>query len=276
MLRNKTGPIPVMKNHAARFKTIADQQPGAFEAIVSVYDNTDLHGDIVTAGAFDDTIKAWKGRGQPTPLVWSHQYSEVESIIGEITGLTSTDKGLQISGHFHLDQPKAARVHDLMKKGIITEFSWSGEVLEYEFIEKDDDDDEEDIWAWLFPGIKIKKVDLWEAGPCFKGANPDTELLSIKHRDPGPMAEAMKIAGAIRAAQKTESLTPEHRQALNAARNTITEILAATEQEESDDDDDQSPDDDDQGGEDTAETSGAKTSPTPDQVRALLELTAAL
>ena len=273
MFKTKTGPIPVLKNHTARFKTMPDQPRGTFEAMVSVYGNTDLHGDIVAAGAFDETIKAWKDRGKPTPLVWSHQYTEVDSIIGEITGLTSTDKGLKIDGRFHLDQPKAARVHDLMEKGIITEFSWSGEVLEYELIEKDEDadEDEDDIWAWLFPGIKIQKVDLWEAGPCFKGANPDTELLSIKHRDPGTLAHAMKIAGAIRAAQKTETLTPEHREALNEARNTITEILAATEQ----DDDDE--DTEDEGTEDDSGTDADKTAqPDWSKVRALLELTATI
>lgn len=271
MPRTKTGPIPVLKNHAARFKTLTDQPRGTFQALVSVYGNTDLHGDIVTAGAFDETIKAWKTRGTPTPLVWSHQFDKVESIIGEITGLTSTDKGLQIDGKFHLDQPNAARIHSLMEQGIISEFSWSGEVLEYEVIEPDED--EEDFWAWMFPGIKIQKVDLWEAGPCFKGANPETELLSIKNRNHGPLAEAMKIAGAIRAARKTETLTPDHREALNEARNTITEILASTEQEP--DEDDEDTDDDQPEGDD--DSSAGKSAPTDQpNIRALLELTATL
>lgn len=274
MLRRKSGSIPVMKNHQARFKSLGDDQPrGTFEALVSVYGNKDLHGDIVAAGAFDESIAAWKGRG-PTPLVWSHQYDQIDSIIGEISDISTSSKGLKITGKFDLDQPKAARIHALMERGIITEFSWSGEVLEYEFLEEDEDD--EDEWAWLFPGIKIKNVDLWEAGPCFKGANPETELLSIKNR--GPLAEMKTIARALTAAKSGETLTPEHREALAEARNTITSVLASTEQsdDEDDTDDEDTDSDGDTAGDGDSESSKTQSSDPEgsEKIRALLELSA--
>lgn len=153
---------------------------GTFEAIVSVFGNEDHHGDIVEAGAFADSINEWAASGDPLPVMWSHQYGNIDSILGHYVEAEETDVGLKLKGVLDLEHPTAQRAYNLMRRRLIKEFSWSGEVLEYEVIEPEDPDD---FWAWMFAGVKILKVDLWEAGPCFKGANPETQLLGIKAED---------------------------------------------------------------------------------------------
>ncbi|WNM27546.1 HK97 family phage prohead protease [Demequina capsici] len=166
---------------------------GTFIAIVSVFGNEDYDGDIVVAGAFADSIKKWADSDRRLPVLWSHQFSDVDSILGYYSEASETDVGLKLKGHLDMNHQRSARVYELMKQGIIVEFSWSGEVLEYEVIEPEDPEDE---WAWWWAGIKMLKIDLWEAGPCFKGANPETELLSIKAADlTGRLAERIRRQG---------------------------------------------------------------------------------
>lgn len=150
--------------------TPADER-GRFEAIVSVFGNEDSYGDIVEHGAFTRTLAEWVLKGSLPPVVWSHKFSEPENFLGKHDNVEETEQGLRVVGKLNLTRKKAAEVYELMLEGTITEFSWSGLVREYEMIEDSD--------GW-FAGLRLKDIDLWEAGPCFKGANPNTELVSVK------------------------------------------------------------------------------------------------
>lgn len=149
---------------------VADE--GRFSAIVSAFDVLDSQGDVVDRGAFAESVERVKA-GEVLPLVWSHDYRDPFAIIGEITAMEEVEKGLYIEGQLDVDEsPMAAQVYRQMKKRRLKEFSIGGEIVE---------------WYWDEPkdapaSFHIKKLDLWEAGPCFKGANPNTELLSIKAR----------------------------------------------------------------------------------------------
>lgn len=166
------------KNYTAKAVT-AEGGEGVFKALVSVFGNEDSQGDIVEKGAYADTLKAWSDKERPIPVLWSHDFGDPDSILGYYTKAEETDAGLEMTGQLDMDHPKAARVHKLMKQGLITEFSMSGLVTDYDEIrEKSEDADDDDPGE--FKGLKIKAVDLWEAGPCFKGANPNTTLLSVK------------------------------------------------------------------------------------------------
>lgn len=171
-----------------------EDPPGTFIALVSVFGNVDSYGDIMQAGAFAKTLEEWVAKGRPIPVVWAHQMSDPDNILGEFVEAAETLEGLLMKGLMDLDHPKAARVHKLLAKGLIAEFSFSGEVRSYSLIEPEDEDD--DWW----PGLLITEVDLWEAGPCFKGANPDTQLLSVKSADlTGPLARRIRATKAIEA-----------------------------------------------------------------------------
>lgn len=189
-----------------------DEETGVFEAMVSVFGNKDHHGDIVEQGAFTRTLAEWVLKERPLPVVWSHKVSDVESILGKYLEAKEVDEGLYVKGQMDLTHAKSVRVFELMKQGLVSEFSWSGEIREYELIE------DEDSW---WPALKILDVDLWEAGPCFKGANPDTELLSIK--SDGSMAGKLRDIAQDKAGAARLSKT--NRDVLQKARDLITGLL---------------------------------------------------
>jgi HK97 family phage prohead protease len=203
-------PILLSKSFAATAAPNPDT-PGQFTALVSAFGNEDSQGDIVEAGAFTKTLTEWEDRGRPIPIVWSHQFQDPEAFLGVYTAAEETEAGLLLTGQLDLDHPRAARVHQLMRSGVIVEFSISGQVRDYELIEKDDDDD----GGWWMPPMRIKEIDLWEAGPCFKGANPETELLSVK------------AVGLLR--KEGRVLAQKHVDALKQAHAQIGEIIAAAE-----------------------------------------------
>lgn len=202
----------IRKTFAAKVtvSTDTEDQPGTFEAIVAVFGNEDTDGDIVERGAFAATLKRWAETGDPLPVMWSHQNGDPDSILGHYLDAKEVEGGLWVKGLLDLDHPRAARIHKLMLQRLITEFSWQGEVLKYEILEPESPDD------WFWSGIRILEIDLWEAGPCFKGANRDTELLAVKAADhTGPIGERIRRQGktagqeAISATSVVDDLTPE-------------------------------------------------------------------
>lgn len=214
-------PVLISKTYTA--KAEATSTPGEFVALVSAFGNEDSQGDIVQKGAFAKTLAEWIIKGRPIPVVWAHQFQDPEMFLGKYTAAEETDAGLQLTGMFDLDHPKAARVHKLMQEGLIVEFSISGMVRDYELIEKDDED------SW-WPAMVIKDIDLWEAGPCFKGANDQTELISVKSDG--------RLTGTLRQIGKAgRVLAQKHVDALTEAHQKLGEVLAAAETAPPSDDD---------------------------------------
>lgn len=186
---DRTGDV-IQKTVAAKVTAVKADGHGTFEALVSVFGNVDSYGDVVLAGAFADTIA---DRGdKPFPVLWSHQFNDDTAFLGEMSA-KETAEGLVVTAEF-LDTPRAQNIRRLMEKGLVTEFSWSGRVTEGAWVETEDD--------FYY---EIRKVDLWEAGPCFKGANPATELLSVKSADRALTdAEMSRIVDAVIAAMKAD------------------------------------------------------------------------
>lgn len=240
-------PILLSKTFVA--KAEATDTPGEFVAIVSAFGNEDSQGDIVEKGAFEKTLAEWIIKGRPIPVVWSHQFSNPDMFLGKYIEAEETDQGLKLKGLLDLDHAPAARVHKLMKEGLIVEFSISGMVRDYELIENEDD--------W-WPSMKIKDIDLWEAGPCFKGANDQTELLSVK-------TDGSLTGNLGRIRKEGRVLAQKHVAALKDAHTKLGEVIAAAETAPAEEDTEKS-----QGQPKPAEPA-AKSALTP-AVRALLEL----
>jgi hypothetical protein len=100
--------------------------------------------------------------------------------------------------------------------------------------------------------MRIKDIDLWEAGPCFKGANADTELLSIKTL--AKRATLLRKEGRV--------LAQRHVDALKDAHEKLGDIIAAVEK---------SPDPAD-AAKDAGEPLVRQTATVSPKVRALLDL----
>lgn len=182
-----------------------DDSTGSFEALVSVFGNLDSQNDIVLPGAFAESI----ANGKTFPSLWSHQFHDDSAFIGKFTA-EETEQGLLIKATF-LDTDRAQHIRSLMTKGLVTEFSWSGKVLEGAWVETEND--------WWY---EIRKVELWEAGPCFKGANPETELLEVKT----DLERIISKEGRV--------LAQKHVDALKSIRDTLDEVITTVDKSDSD------------------------------------------
>lgn len=210
-------PLFVQKFAVAKTGLVEHEPDGTFEALVSVFGNKDSQGDVTELGAFKKSLTARYKAGGSLPAVWSHQFHNPEMFLGKYTDWEETDSGLVLKGRLNLNWSVARQVYELYKEQLVTEFSWSGRVEDYDRIEKGDDlFDEENEWM---NGARIKQVDLWEAGPTFKGANPQTELLSVKNTG------ALSFA----AAKEGRVLRTEYVDVLKNARDLLTGVIESVD-----------------------------------------------
>lgn len=139
------------------------QSQGIVEAYVSIFDNIDLVGDIIRRGAFSESLQAKLPKG-----VWMHNWDEP---IAKTLKAYEDEKGLFIRGQFNLETQRGKEAYSDIKFGIIDEFSIGFKILDYEWDEQDN--------------RIIKKVKIYEWSPVLAGANPDTELVSVKDEKKG-------------------------------------------------------------------------------------------
>lgn len=146
------------------FKAL-DSAEGTFEAIVAVFGNVDRAGDKIIPGAFKASLAAWKAKGRPIPVIYSHEWDNLDAHIGKVLEARETDRGLYVKGQLDLEEDFAARVWKKMREGTLAEFSFAYDVVDAKQVGKVNE---------------LRKLDLLEVGPCLVGMNPRTELLSVK------------------------------------------------------------------------------------------------
>lgn len=164
-----------MKRHKAfeitSFKALpdADGVRGRFEAVVSVFGNVDYQGDRVIKGAFAKSLEKWRKTGDPIPIIWSHDWGDPFAHIGSADPALAeeTDQGLKLIGNFDIEKPFAAQVYDLVKTRRVREWSFAYDIED----EAQNPDDKAN---------ELRVLDIIEAGPTLKGANPDTQTLGVK------------------------------------------------------------------------------------------------
>lgn len=174
------------KTMPALFKADGDA-PGVFEAIVSVFNNVDLIGDVVLLGAFADVSK--DAELEPVPVVWSHMWQDPMSHIGKLLDHRELPPGdamlpetLKLLGGWwtkgavdleplDADGPNrlAAQVSRLLAMRRVREFSFAYDILDGGSGERDG--------KRVF---ELRKLDVFEVGPTLKGMNPATELIDAK------------------------------------------------------------------------------------------------
>lgn len=153
----------------------AEEQPGRIVAVVSVFGNVDRYQEVVAPGAFDETIAQWQASGRSIPMVWSHMWGDPRALIGKWTSARVTDEGLELTGVIDLDRDGtwASMVYDALLDGDLHDFSFAGDVQDGNLIEAAD--------GYIF---QITQIDLFEAGPCLIGVNPEAHPVSVKHETP--------------------------------------------------------------------------------------------
>lgn len=142
---------------------------GEFVALVSMFDNVDMGGDRILKGAFSRTIKEWQAKGDPLPIIWSHEWDNPNAHVGyaDPKDIEETDEGLKIKAQLDVDRPFAEQVSHLLKNRRITQFSFGYFAKDFETVEDPE-----------FGKVReLKDVDIFEAGPTLLGMNPATQLL---------------------------------------------------------------------------------------------------
>ncbi|MGH2596129.1 MAG: HK97 family phage prohead protease [Actinomycetota bacterium] len=200
----------------AEFKAAGDpEHSGMFAARVSAFGNEDLNGDRVMPKAFDRTLADWRAKGAKIPLIWSHMHEDPESFMGGVdpNDVRINSKGVTVAGRFEIDtRPRAAAVFDLMKKGLITAWSFAFTVPPGgEKIAKD--------------GVReISDLDLFEVGPTLIGANPEAQTIALKS---GLIEAAIDNKRGARISAATATTLQSFRDALAEMQATLDGLLGA-------------------------------------------------
>lgn len=155
------------------FKALTDEGEGVFEAIVAVFNNVDRAGDKILPGAFTRTLEAWEAKGRPIPVIFSHEWDNLDAHIGQVAEGKEVDEGLYVKGKLDMDEPFAQRVWKKMKAGTLAEFSFAYDVVKSNLVDNGKDASPRYV-------NELHDLDLLEVGPCLVGMNPETELIAVK------------------------------------------------------------------------------------------------
>ena len=189
-----------MKHRVFSLKSFkaTDEAQGIFEALVAVFNNVDRIGDMIIPGAFTDTLAQWEAKGAPIPVIYSHEWDNLDAHIGEVLEAKEVEEGLYVKGQIDLEEAFAKRVFKKMQRGTLRQFSFAYDVQESAQVDRGEKESPRYI-------NELRKLDLLEVGPCLVGMNPDTQLLDLK----GDRRPVMK-RGARHSAKDNEMIQAIH------------------------------------------------------------------
>ena len=164
------------------FKSVTDEPEGTFEAIVAVFNNVDRVGDKILPGAFKDSLAEWEKKGRPIPVIFSHQWENLDAHIGQVLESKEVEQGLYVKAKLDMDEDFASRVWKKMKQGTLAEFSFAYDVQDSAQVKESGEYINE-----------LRRLDLLEVGPCLVGMNPETELLGVKEGRRNATKDAERI-----------------------------------------------------------------------------------
>lgn len=152
----------------AEFKAVDGEPEGTFTALVSVFGNVDHGGDIVEPGAFAKTLERYAEQGKRIPVIYSHDQMNLDHWVGDAdpADAVETSDGLLVKARLDMEDRYGRKVHKLLDRRVLTEFSFSYGIVKSEENEHG--------------GRNLKELELVEVGPTIRGMNPATELLAVK------------------------------------------------------------------------------------------------
>lgn len=174
-----------VKSFGATWKAVDGTDGGEFTAVVSAFSNVDHGGDVVRPGAFAESLQAWADSGDVIPVIFDHQWHDLDSHIGYVVealelapgdsrlteGVNRDLGGLWVRCALDADG-KAVKVRRLLKGGRLREFSFVADILDAGWATVDG----REVY-------ELRKLGLREVGPTLAGMNPATSLTSIKSAD---------------------------------------------------------------------------------------------
>ena len=160
-----------------------EKSAGTISGYFSTYDREpDAYGDIIAPGAFTETIKAREESGHPFPLCWNH---DLDQIIGKVDSIEDTDKGPLMTASF-FDTPLAQEKREIVKSGVVYQFSFAYDVKDWEEVELEDGR----------KANELKQLDLFEVSIVPIPANQNAVMTEVKagRRNSKKDADAIKQA----------------------------------------------------------------------------------
>ena len=160
-----------MKHKYKEFALIkSNDDAGTISGYFSTYDRIpDSYGDVIAKGAFTETIRKRKESGHPFPLCWNHDLNQIIGFV-DPSDIEDTDKGPLMKEASFFNTQLAQEKRELVKSGVVYQFSFAYDVLEAGPVELED-------------GVKayeLKKIELFEISIVPIPANPRAEVTDIK------------------------------------------------------------------------------------------------
>lgn len=151
----------------------AAQMPseGVVEGYAATFDRIpDSYGDVIKAGAFADSLKAWQETGKPIPLLYGHLTDDPGMNIGKVIEAREDERGLFVRAEFDADNEKAQYVRKLVQEGRLWQFSFAYEILDAGSVTLDDGTD----------AFELRKLNLFEVSLVQIPANQRAVVTGIK------------------------------------------------------------------------------------------------
>ena len=167
------------------FELKADEA-GTISGYFSTYDRIpDAYGDVIAPGAFEETIKARKESGHPFPLCWNH---DLDQIIGSVDpeNIKDTEKGPLMAATF-FDSPLAQEKREIVKSGVVYQFSFAYDVLDAAPVELEDGR----------KANELRKLDLFEISIVPIPATQHAVMTEVKAGRRNSKSDEDKIRQAI-------------------------------------------------------------------------------
>ena len=148
---------------------------GIVEGYAATFDRIpDSYGDVIKAGAFADTLKAWEDSGKPIPLLYGHSTDDPEYNIGKVVDAYEDERGLFVRCEFDADNEKAQYVRKLVQEGRLYQFSFAYQVIDAGTVELESGGE----------AYELRKLDLFEVSVVQIPANQRAVVTSVKAATP--------------------------------------------------------------------------------------------
>jgi len=152
-----------MKLHTLELKSYSNKEI-KISGYASVFGQADYHNDIISSGAFADSIVRHY-QGFTIKLLWQHDHAKP---IGVINNLKEDHKGLLVEASINKDVSQADEIVSLIRQGAIDSFSIGFNIEKSKMNEAGQ--------------REILKADLWEVSLVTFPANRDSKIYQIHSR----------------------------------------------------------------------------------------------
>ena len=151
-----------VRSFALQIKAAGDD--GTVEGYGSVFGVRDNYDDVISKGAFVQSLKDHRAAGTMPAMLWQH---DADKPIGVWTEMVEDEKGLRIKGQLAMETVKGKEAHALLKMGALNGLSIGFMSKEWAY---DRDTEVRTLTA----------IDLWEVSLVTFPANEKARVTNVK------------------------------------------------------------------------------------------------